>query len=270
MKLSEFQKAVSTADESSRAPWVGLNQNFFGLIEKIGGIAGAFKHRMRDRGSYSVPSFRSDVERLIGEALWYLASVASHFGLDLEEIANKNLRENKKRWGNHRDELGNLFRGRSSDGFPQNERFPKVVEVEFTSTTGPNHVSWLSITGVKVNGKQFGDPVDDNAATEDGYRFHDVLHFAFAVHLDWSPVIRKLLQNKRKSDPKKDKFDDGARARDTEEAVSNLIHRKAKDNNFFKGAKRLETAFLNQILAQVMDLEVRDRSASELLMMVGT
>jgi hypothetical protein len=98
---------------------------------------------------------------------------------------------------------------------------------------------------------------------EDGYRFHDILHFAFAAYLNWSPVVRKLLGNKRKSDRQKDKFDDGARARDTEEAVSNLIHRKATENNLFRNARHLDTDFLNEILGHVRDLEVRDRTAHE-------
>lgn len=263
MKLSDYQRAADTTDVSSKAPWVGLNQNFCGLIEKVGGIGSSMKKRLRDRGSYSAESFRTDMERYIGEALWYLAAVATHFHLDLETIAEKNLASNRSRWGSHRDEQGKLFHGRLFECDSAEEKFPPKIEVEFTDTAGPNHVSWLTVTGVRVDGKPFGDPVDDNTSTEDGYRFHDILHLAFAAHLNWSPVVRKLMGNKRKSDPKKDKFDDGARARDTEEAVSNLIHRTAKANNLFKNAKHLDTAFLNEIQAQVFDLEVRDRSTRE-------
>jgi NTP pyrophosphatase (non-canonical NTP hydrolase) len=263
MHISEYQRAADSTDVSSRAPWVGLNQNLFGLVEKVGCMAFAMKSRMRDKGSYSVSSFREDVETAIGEALWYLAAVATHFQLDLEAIAEKNLKNNRQRWGSHRDEQGQLFHGRHSDLFPDAEKFPQMMTAEFTNVQRPNRVSWLSVTGVKVDGVTFGDPVDDNSRTEDGYRYHDVLHLAFAAHLDWSPVVRKLMQNKRKSDPATDKFDDGARARDTEEAVSNLIHHNARANNYFLHAKRLDTKLLADVQGLVIDLEVRDRTAHE-------
>ena len=263
MKLSEYQRTADTTDVSSRAPWVGLSQNVFGLVEKVGAIANSLKKRMRDKGSYSADSFRIDIERFIGETLWYLSAVATHFHLDLEAIAEKNITENRRRWGSHRDEQGKLFHGRLSDGAPSKEKFPPNLLAEFTDTVGPNQISWLSVAGVKIDGKPFGDPVDDNASSEDGYRFHDILHLSFAAYLNWSPVVRKLMGNKRKSDPKKDKVDDGARARDTEEAVSNLIHRTAKANNYFRNAKRLDSAFLYEIQAHVHDLEVRDRTAHE-------
>lgn len=262
MKISEYQKLASYTDVSSKAPWVGLSQNLFGFIEKAGAMCSTMKKRLRDRGSYSENTFRAEMERFIGEALWYLSTVATHFHLDLEKIAEKNLEENRRRWG-HRDEQGQLFKGRVFDGPPDSELFPEKLTAEFTSIEGANKVSWLSVTGVAIDGKPFGDPIDDNTAKEDGYRYHDVLHLAFATYLKWSPVVRKLLGNKRKSDPKRDKYEDGARARDTEEAVSNLIHRHAKENNYFENAKRLDSALLAEIQGHVVNLEVRDRTGRE-------
>lgn len=263
LRISDYQKAADSTDVSSKAPWVGLNQNLFGLMEKVGNLGSAMKKRLRDKGAYSAESFRTDMERSIGEAMWYLSAVATHFHVDLEAAAEKNLEQNRLRWGAHRDEQGNLFHGRLFDGDAIAEKFPSNLTVEFTDTVGPNLVSWLPVTGVLVNGEPFGDPVDDNSSTEDGYRFHDILHFAFAAYLNWSPVVRKLMGNKRKSQPRRDKYEDGARARDTEEAVSNLIHRAAKANNLFKDAKHLDTALLHQVQGHVRDLEVRDRTAHE-------
>ena len=59
---------------------------------------------------------------------------------------------------------------------------------------------------------------------EDGYRFHDVFHLTLAAKLGWSPVLRKLLSRKRKSDPDIDESEDGARAQIVEEAVISAIH----------------------------------------------
>ena len=263
MRISDYQRAADATDISSRAPWIGLNQNLFGLIDKVGTLAHAVKRRMRDKGSYSSEAFRQDMEVSVGETLWYLAAVCTHFHLDLERVAEANLKLNRERWGTHRDEQGLLFRGRESFAYAPEERFPDKMVATFTETVGPNTASWMTVTGVTVDGVAFGDQVDDNSRVDDAYRFHDIIHFAFAAYLNWSPVVRKLLQNKRKSDPETDKFDDGARARDTEEAVSNLVHHTARANNYFENAKRLDTKLLQDIQLQVMDLEVRDRTLAE-------
>lgn len=203
------------------------------------------------------------MERHIGEALWYLSAVATHFNSDLDSIAAANLGANRARWGQHRDAQGRLFHGRISDRYPAEEQWPNRVRLEFADSGGPTDESWLSVARITVDGTPFGDPIDDNTPNADGYRFHDVLHFAFAAYLDWSPVVRKFLRNKRKSSREDDKYEDGARARDTEEAVSNLIHREAQRNNLFLNAKRLSTEFLGSIQLQVRNLEVRDRTAHE-------
>ena len=52
-----------------------------------------------------------------------------------------------------------------------------------------------------VDGKPFGAELTDNAYDPDGYRFHDVFHFAYAAVLGWSPITRALLRRKRKSQP---------------------------------------------------------------------
>ena len=38
-----------------------------------------------------------------------------------------------------------------------------------------------------------------NNRRDDGYRFHDVVHLAYAAILGWSPVTRALLDCKRRS-----------------------------------------------------------------------
>ncbi len=261
MEISDYQRLADTTDISSKAPWVGLTQNIFGLTEKVGEIAKTSKQRLRDPGAYVEESFRDDMERYIGEALWYLSAVASHFQSDLQEIAIENLKRNRERWGMHRDIQGNLRLGRNSSRYPTGERWPERATLEFTD--GMRDQSWLPMVQMTVDGEPFGDPIDDNAKHGDGYRFHDVLHFAFAVHLDWSPVVRKLMKNKRKSSREADKYEDGARARDTEEAVSNLIHKAAARNNYFECAQRLDSQLLTDIQVLVRDLEVRDRTGFE-------
>ena len=44
--------------------------------------------------------------------------------------------------------------------------------------------------------------LQDNIRDPDGFRFHDVFHFAHAAVLHWSPTFRSLIKRKRKSAPK--------------------------------------------------------------------
>ncbi len=69
-----------------------------------------------------------------------------------------------------------------------------------------------SMFSQRSRGVYVGDRLTDNAIEPDDYRFHDVFHYAYVAVLGWSPVIRALLRRKRKSDPKLDDAEDGARA----------------------------------------------------------
>jgi hypothetical protein len=98
-------------------------------------------------------------------------------------------------------------------------------------------------------GKRLGDDLTDNSAIDDGYRFHDVMHLANIAKLGWSPVFRKLMDRKRKSDPKIDEIQDGARAGIVEEALIKAIHseglRQAKQRTPNCGPEQLRP-FLNE------------------------
>ena len=97
------------------------------------------------------------------------------------------------------------------------------------------------------NGQQAGDVIDDNEYREDFYRFHDVIHIGFMACFRWSPVFRKLLGIKRKSDATTDRIEDGAKARDIEEAMSRLIFLYFEHNSFLEGATSVDTSFLKQL-----------------------
>ena len=105
-------------------------------------------------------------------------------------------------------------------------------------------------------GKQFGDDLTDNAHVKDGYGYHDVIHLAFAAVLGWSPLVRKMLKVKRKSDPKVDQVEDGGRAIATEEGLSAMIFAYARDYNFFEGKSSVSTELLRMIKNMVRHLEV--------------
>lgn len=101
-----------------------------------------------------------------------------------------------------------------------------------------------------------GDPLTDNIGDPDGYRFHDVFHFAYAAVLHWSPVIRALIKHKRKSSPEVDEEQDGGRAIVVEEGVTAWIFTRAKELNFFEGQERVSLGILKTINEFVTGYEV--------------
>ena len=109
-----------------------------------------------------------------------------------------------------------------------------------TATTQPTARPAIGLTSVAVT---IGDRLTDNAMTADDYRFHDVFHFAYVAVLSWSPVVRSLLRLKRKSDPKIDEAQDGARATLIEEGVTTWIFGQAVELGLFVGMNRGDLPF---------------------------
>jgi NTP pyrophosphatase (non-canonical NTP hydrolase) len=151
------------------------------------------------------------VKTVLGETIWHMAALASLYGLDFGKVAELNITKLNRRFG--RGEPTPL----PDEGRPANETLPRRFEVGFVAV-GPGR------SRMYMDGRRLGDDLTDNAYQEDGYRFHDVMHLALVAKLGWSPVLRKLMGKKRKSDSKLDEVEDGARAQIVEEAVIKAIH----------------------------------------------
>ncbi len=135
------------------------------------------------------------------------------------------------------------------DGFPEEENLPREFKVEIRQAK--NGQSYMKYGDVKI-----GDPLTDNIANEDGYRFHDVFHLSYAAILHWSPITRRILKLKRKSDPRIDEAEDGARATFLEEGLSAWIFSCAKDLNFFENQDQLSFDLLKNVQKFVKGYEV--------------
>ena len=101
-----------------------------------------------------------------------------------------------------------------------------------------------------------GDPLTDNIADLDGYRFHDVFHLAHAAILHWSPVVRALIKHKRKSKPEYDENQDSGRAIVVEEGLTAWLFSKAKELDFFEGHNRVSLGILKTVNEFVVGYEV--------------
>src|SRR5438132_6814857 len=156
--------------------------------------------------------------------IWDLLNEISHdSGMPLHEAAENNAQKTASRWPQVR-----TYRRLFDDGYAEEEQLPRFLQIEFKELArGPQRVVIL-----RCNGINFGDRLTDNIEDPDAYRYHDIFHFAHAVHLGWSPVVRALLRCKRKSKPELDEAQDGARAGIIEEAVAAIVFSRAKQMKF--------------------------------------
>ena len=136
--------------------------------------------------------------------------------------------------------------------FPEEEQLPRRLDIEFRER--PQGATEAVI--LRCNGINVGDRLTDNIEDPDGYRYHDIFHFSYAVHLGWSPVIRALLRCKRKSCAEKDEGQDGARALILEEAVAAVVFSRAKQLRFFEEIDHVDYDLLKTISEIVQGFEV--------------
>lgn len=139
--------------------------------------------------------------------------------------------------------------------FDEHERLPEEFEIHIRQRGDGK--SYMSMNGVFI-----GDPLSDSISDPDGYRFHDVFHFALASILHWSPTFRALLKRKRKSNRVVDEAQDGGRAIVVEEGLSAWVFSIAKDLNFFEDHSRVSVDVLKTIQQFVKGYEVDQCSLS--------
>lgn len=165
----------------------------------------------------------------LGEIVWHLSALASLYKLTLSDILS--LTVEKARFRNPENTPGPRHESKNPA-----ERFPDHFEVHFVDQGGErSNMYWIQ--GDRVVQK-LGATLTDNDYDGDGYRFHDVLHIALAVHLAWSPNLRAFMGLKRRSVKKTDEIEDGGRAKILEEAVVLEIHRRAEElDGYFREAK---------------------------------
>jgi NTP pyrophosphatase (non-canonical NTP hydrolase) len=216
-----------------------------GLASEAGELLGEYKKHLRDQDAHLL--FRERIAEELGDLLWYVANVASKFDLDLDFIANSNLSKVRRLWSS-RVRTDYPF----DHPFPDTERLPRQFEVELKEVV----VRGIPTVITLMNGQQVGDPLTDNARDPDGYRFHDVFHLSYAAVLGWSPITRKLLRRKRKSNDAIDRVEDGGRAAAIEEGVSALVFSYARRHRYLEGVTSLDYTLLRTIVDMTAHLEV--------------
>ena len=133
-------------------------------------------------------------------------------------------------------------------GYLPTEQLPRRF-VAVVSDAG-NARARLTIDGVGV-----GDHLTDNSWIDDGFRYHDVFHLANAAVLGWSPCLRRMLGRKRKSIPRVDEIEDGARAIILEETIVALIFDYCSSHGWLEESQVIESAFLRLLARLTSHLE---------------
>lgn len=150
-------------------------------------------------------AYRDNVDALRGDLIKLLRPLgraAAAAEVSLDEAGQKNMAKTQDRWPTEQ-KFPPLF----DEGLHIDEQLPRLLRVEIYE----REVNGKKFVFQKSGGIFLGDRLTDNHLPEDDYRFHDVFHLAYAAVLGWSPTIRAVLKIKRKSLPKIDENEDGAR-----------------------------------------------------------
>ena len=256
MKLNEYQSRAIKSDlnpgtgpESATAE--GMLIPLLGLAGEAGHIASEYKKYLRSgRATGEAAYMTTLMKEELGDVMWYVATLANRYGLSLETIASFNLKKNGARWTplSVNDEQAFL-----DDRFQPSARLPRTFTVQFTYLKGKMVVR-------DDKGRQFGDGLTDNNYFDDGYRFHDVMHFSFSAVLGWSPVTRKLFGRKRPSishgKPFDENTEDGGRAKVLDEAIVALCYSYWKSKNLSPSIKSIDYDLLRSIKQLTEHMEV--------------
>ena len=272
MEFSAYQRAARETSQLRLGGPQGAIAPMLGLASETGSILNIYKKYLRD--GIDLAANREFLREELGDLLWYAAAVATACGLDLEDIAEANLRRTRDRYPRQRTEAECGDLPVFDAGYPARERFPRRLVVAVAERVLPSGRPAAVLTLVSAEpdafpdgpvaiggklagyrvGAELGDPLTDNARRVDAYRFHDAIHLGLMAVLGWSPVMRALLRLKRKSSPDADECEDGARAIFAEEGLAAMLSRLAHGR----------TGFLSQTSIDGVVIEVAKAAATGL------
>jgi NTP pyrophosphatase (non-canonical NTP hydrolase) len=81
MDLSEYQRKAFSTSAIDWATAKGRQVAILGVLGELGSVASVMKKQIRDGSGYT--GAKDDLIEECGDVLWYLAAIATHYGLDL-------------------------------------------------------------------------------------------------------------------------------------------------------------------------------------------
>jgi NTP pyrophosphatase (non-canonical NTP hydrolase) len=254
MNFTDYQQLALQTDRTPAATDMSADAArlipLLGLAGEAGQLLTEYKKRLRDGPGHVL--FVDRVAEELGDILWYVANLASKYDLDLGDIAEQNLAKVRA----HYEEAVTAHRFDSDYG--ESERFPRQFTAVFHEIQEGTRVE----VRTAINGLLVGQALTDNAYQDDGYRFHDVFHIAYAAFLGWSPVLRRLMRLKRRSRPLIDEVEDGGRAAVIEEGIAAVAFDYARKHQFLDGVSDVDEALLATLRGMSAHLEVASQPPS--------
>jgi len=96
MEFNEYQKMARQT-----AIYSGAGKNYIypvlGLCGESGEVAEKIKKIIRDGGGVVSEDQRRELEKELGDVLWYIANLGVELGLEMDDIASKNIAKLKSR-----------------------------------------------------------------------------------------------------------------------------------------------------------------------------
>jgi NTP pyrophosphatase (non-canonical NTP hydrolase) len=274
VEFAAYQRAARETSQLKLGGPHGAIAPMLGLASEMGSILNVYKKYLRD--GIDLAANREFLREELGDLLWYAAAVATACDLDLEDVAEANLRRTRDRYP-RRDMTADCGQLPVFDaGYPVREQFPRRLVIAVSERPLPSGrvAAVLRLVSARPNafpdgpvssaggrphgfrvGAELGDPLTDNSRRSDAYRFHDAIHLGFLAVLGWSPVMRSLLRLKRKSSPDADECEDGARAIFAEEGLAAVLSRLAAGRTRFLNAASIDGDVIEVAKAAAAGLE---------------
>ncbi len=96
MTFEDYQQAARTT-----ALYPDLGKNFvyptLGLVGEAGEVAEKIKKVMRDKGGVIDETTRTELQKELGDVMWYLAQLSFELGIKLDDVAVQNIEKLKSR-----------------------------------------------------------------------------------------------------------------------------------------------------------------------------
>ena len=241
-------QADSIGEATQSSDWISPA---LALADTTGRMSDAYRALLAQETTGDI--FDAELRRSLVTLLVHVRVLAGIQMITLAEVTERNLVKVRER-------NPSLERpsGQGLETLLQSEELPAQFEVVLADNNERSVNVSFFVDGEPWPGNQ--NTLTDNSHIEDGYRFHDVFHFAYAAILEWSPVTRRLMGLKRKSRPEIDEVEDGARAAAIEEGISAMVFEIAQQHQMFDGVEEVDSFLLRTIRDVTQRLEVRDKT----------
>ena len=153
MEFREFQDRALRTDQNPGGDLSDIVIHLLGLAGEAGSVASEYKKMLRDGGSHAL--WRPKMREELGDVLWYVAAIARHLDLDLNEIAQANLEKTADRWMESSSAALDA-------GWPDAERLPRTGIYEFVPSTAE---SGRPAVDLFLDGEKVGAQLTDTSTT---------------------------------------------------------------------------------------------------------